>query len=143
MKIWSIMLFAFLFSYCKNEAPKSKDAPAVITAAQQQDLIAKVDYVDFLFYNMDISVSQNDKASINQSITFLSTAPKPATMNCPSIGRMSLQSQGKIILEADIHQQGNNCGYFNIIENKAAKGTCLMSADGMKFLTTLINGYKK
>lgn len=143
MKIWSIMLFAFLFSYCKNEAPKSKDAPSVITTAQQQDLIAKVDYVDFLFYNMDISVSQNDKASINQSITFLSTTPKPATMNCPSIGRMSLQSQGKIILEADIHQQGNSCGYFTIIENKAAKGTCLMSADGMKFLTTLINGYKK
>ncbi|MBP6794239.1 MAG: hypothetical protein KA143_04250 [Saprospiraceae bacterium] len=143
MKIWSIMLFAFLFSYCKNEAPKSKDAPSVITTAQQQDLIAKVDYVDFLFYNMDISVSQNDKASINQSITFLSTAPKPATMNCPSIGRMSLQSQGKIILEADIHHQGNSCGYFTIIENKAAKGTCLMSADGMKFLTTLINGYKK
>ena len=143
MKIWSIMLFAFLFSYCKNEAPKSKDALSVITTAQQQDLIAKVDYVDFLFYNMDISVSQNDKASINQSITFLSTTPKPATMNCPSIGRMSLQSQGKIILEADIHQQGNSCGYFTIIENKAAKGTCLMSADGMKFLTTLINGYKK
>lgn len=146
MKIWSLLsllFFTVLFSNCKNEAPKAAAIPVGITAAQLQDLIAKVDYVDFLFYNMDISVSQNDKASINQSIAFLSTTPKPSGMNCPSIGRMSLQSQGKIILEADIHQLGTNCGYFTIIENKAAKGSCLMSAEGMKFLTTLINGYKK
>lgn len=143
MKIWSIILFVILFSNCKNEAPKAAAEPAGVTTAQIQDLIARVDYVDFLFYNMDISVSQNDKGSINQSITFLTTTPKPITMNCPSIGRMSLQSQGKIILEADIHHQGTICGYFTIIENKVAKGTCLMSENGMKFLGKLFDGYKK
>ncbi|MEP7320371.1 MAG: hypothetical protein ABI761_00580 [Saprospiraceae bacterium] len=146
MKIWIYLFPAFLiFTNCKQESTPKKQvqlaAQSILTQNEIQDLVTKVDFVDFLFYHMNISVSQNDPASIQQSLHFLTTEAKPATMQCASIGRASFQSKGKIIFEADMHF-ADHCGYFTIIENKVAKGTCLMSPDGVKFLSTMINSYQ-
>ena len=98
--------------------------------------------MDFLFYHMNVSVSQSDKASISQTVDFFASQPRAATMNCPAIGRISFQSGGKIIREADIHFLGTGCGYFSIIENKIPVGTNLISEAGLKFFETLITNYK-
>jgi hypothetical protein len=134
-----------LLAFCKNESNSKKTTPAenpgILSQIEIEDLVNKVDYVDFLFYHLNISVSQNDKPSIAQSCRFLTTGAKLTEMNCPAIGRVSFQSLGKIILEADMHL-AQNCGYFTIIENKKEKGTSLMSPDGVKFLNALVDGYK-
>jgi hypothetical protein len=145
MKIWIFLLPVFLFFNCKNEAPPKKQvqtlAQRILSENDIEDLATKVDFVDFLFYHMNISVSQNDLASIQLSVHFLTSEPKPASMQCAPIGRVSFQSKGKIIFEADMHY-ADHCGYFTVIENKTSKGTCLMSPNGVNFLTTMINSYK-
>jgi hypothetical protein len=109
--------------------------------AEIQTISQQADHMDLLFYKMDISVSQTDKQSILQTMGFFGAEANSSNVSCPSIGRISFQEQGKIILEADVHYQGNDCYYFTIIENKKPAGTNLMSETGRKFFSQLLQSY--
>ncbi|MBK6389572.1 MAG: hypothetical protein KA109_03970 [Saprospiraceae bacterium] len=140
-------LIIFTFIACKNNKEEKKSDPVRTSAASYLtnddilNLSNSADYVDMLFYHMNISVSQNDPPSIRQSVNFLTASGKPSNMQCPPIGRISFLSKGKIIREADIHLSPG-CNYFTIIENKVSSGTVLMSPEGVKFLQALIDSYK-
>lgn len=145
MKFLNCWLCLGLLVSC-NAGPAKPEAAAesngYLDLQQIMALSEQADFVDFLFYHMDVSVSQSDKASISQTVNFFARQPRPVTMNCPAIGRVSFQSGGKIIREADIHFLGTGCGYFTIIENKKPVGTNLISEAGLKFFETLISNYK-
>lgn len=138
--------FVFLLACKSGTSPVPKDLlekiPSYLTLSDIQNLASEADFIDFIFYQMDISVSQGDKASIQQTTQFLTVDGKPSAMNCPAIGRLSIQSKGKIIREADIHIQGTSCAYFTLIEHKKPVGTCLISPDGRKFFDSLIASYQ-
>jgi hypothetical protein len=147
MKVSLYWLGMVLFISCKpNPAPiqdkPAEKAPGYLTQADISALSKEADFVDIIFYQMDISVSQNDQASVQQTAHFLSVDGKPTGMNCPAIGRLTYLSKGKIIREADIHFQGIGCAYFTIIENKKPVGTCLISPEGLKFFDSLIASYQ-
>lgn len=144
--IWFGISLLFIIS-CKPQptAAIPADAPELKGYLSQEvisSLARDADFIDFIFYHMDISVSQNDPASIQQTTGFLTTQGKPADMNCPAIGRLTILSKGKIIREADIHVQGTTCAYFTVIENKKPVGTCLISPAGLKFFDSLISSYQ-
>lgn len=147
MRILISCFLLFTFIFCKNNKDPKTNIPAQPGAASHLtnddilNLSNSADYVDILFYHMNISVSQNDPPSIRQSVYFLTANGKPANMQCAPIGRISYLSKGKIIREADIHLSPG-CNYFTIIENKASVGTVLMSPEGVKFIQTLIDSYK-
>ncbi len=147
--IWCVGLLLLTTNACKNTSsttPKNVAQQAELVAGLSgidiNNLVQQADFVDFLFYHMDISVSQEDIASIQTSAKFFSAEVKPANMQCAAIGRISFLSKGKIIREADIHLIGA-CSYFTIIENKLAKGTNRISPEGVNFLQTLMNSYQK
>lgn len=135
-----------LFSCKSNPAPtQEKQAEKSQGHLTQDDILSlsrDADFVDIIFYQMDISVSQNDPASVLQTTQFLTLNGKPSGMNCPAIGRLTYLSKGKIIREADIHFQGTACAYFTIIENKNPVGTCTISPDGLKFFDSMISSYQ-
>lgn len=145
MKFFYCWLCLGLLISCNSGPAKpetTSETNGYLSLQQIMALSEQADFVDFLFYHMDVSVSQNDKASISQTVDFFDSKPRTATMNCPAIGRISFQSGGKIIREADIHFLGTGCGYFTIIENKKPVGTNLISETGLKFFETLITNYK-
>ncbi|MEP7267672.1 MAG: hypothetical protein ABI844_08585 [Saprospiraceae bacterium] len=136
-----------IITACKD-SPKSSAAAhpkaiekSVVTAEDIERIAHEADYVDILFFNMAISVSQTDRASIVQTAHFFSPEVKTNTSTCPSMGRITLQSKGKILIEADIHFQGV-CKYFTIIENKKPIGVTMMTKEGEYFLSSLINNYQ-
>lgn len=145
MKFYYCWLSLGLLISCNSGPvkPQAKtESNAFLSPEQITALSGQADFVDFLFYNMNVSVSQSDKASISQTVGFFASQPRPATMNCPAIGRISFQSGGKIVREADIHFLKGGCGYFTIIENKIPVGTNLISETGLKFFETLIENYQ-
>ncbi|HNR08084.1 MAG TPA: hypothetical protein PKM27_12260 [Saprospiraceae bacterium] len=145
MKIIHGWICLGLLVSCNSGPSKPKVPPESMAYLNLQQIMAlseQADFVDFLFFNMDVSVSQSDKASISQTVNFFDNQAKPEGMNCPAIGRISFQSGGKIIREADIHFLGTGCGYFTIIENKKPVGTNLISEPGLKFFETLVTNYK-
>lgn len=147
MKVTLLSLGLITLFCCTSDAPKAGPAKPLKTQGylSQSDILSIVreaDFVDMIFYTMDISVSQNDLASVQQTAQFFSVEGKPADMECPAIGRLSILSKGKIIKEADIHYKLRSCAYFTVIDHKKPVGTCMISAAGLKFFDSLIASYQ-
>lgn len=75
-------------------------------------LVNEVDYIDFIFYNQDFSLSLNERESVMQFLGGIGLENVMQDANCPSQGRIFLQSQGNEIMAADIHFIDNQCAYL-------------------------------
>ena len=69
------------------------------------------DYVDFVFYYLNFSMSQKVQNSIRQTIAHIASEVPKIDPNCQPIGRLFFQADGKNIAEADIFYS-NGCAYY-------------------------------
>lgn len=76
----------------------------------------KCDYIDFVFYYLNFSMSQKVQNSIRATIAQISTAVPEIDPNCQPIGRIFFQSEGVNIMEADIFYS-NGCAYYIFYED--------------------------
>lgn len=76
----------------------------------------KCDYIDFVFYYLNFSMSQKVQNSIRTTIAQISTAVPEIDPNCQPIGRIFFQSDGVNIVEADIFYS-NGCSYYIFYED--------------------------
>jgi hypothetical protein len=108
--------------------------PGSITVDMMKLLWEECDYVDIIFYDNPLSVSQNDKGGIRATLQFISTKPVPHMSNCKPTGRLSFMIQGDIIAEADIYlSQG--CTYFAFLKDGKIIHVNEMTPDGIKFIS--------
>src|SRR4030095_1369794 len=56
--------------------------------------------VDMIFYNLPMSVNQDDAASAKNTVLYISPAPAIIANNCKPLGRLSWISEGAIVQEA-------------------------------------------
>jgi len=86
----------------KTSQSKVNGLPVVPNELMQQ-LIDSSDYVDYLFYEMEFSMSMDNKQGIMYSIA--SIGEKAAEMNaaCKPIGRIFFQIKGRNAAEADMY----------------------------------------
>ncbi len=129
---------------CKNDTAKEvkseTEAPAALPALSNQDLTtlyAATDKVDVIFYELPISVNQDDAASAKNSVLYVS--PAAATMNpsCKPAGRITFISEGSIYKEADVYL-GSGCNYFVFMEKNQPVAINTMAESGVEFFSTLI-----
>jgi len=71
----------------------------------------KCDYVDFVFYYLNFSMSQKVQNSIRQTIAHIASEVPAIDPNCKPIGRLFFQAEGQNIAEADIFYS-NGCAYY-------------------------------
>ena len=74
------------------------------------------DYVDFVFYDANFSVSQNEKASVQASVRHISPDGATLVPNCQPRGRVFYQVEGKNRFEADFYLS-NECLYLFFYQN--------------------------
>ena len=103
-----------------------------------QMLWRECDYIDYVFYYQDFSVSQSKKVDIQASIRHISEEVPAIQPNCQPIGRLFYQVQGDNRMEADLHFiQG--CTYFIFYENgNKAYANKIMPA-GVQFLNQILS----
>ena len=82
-----------------------------ITIDEMRRLFDKCDYIDFIFYNMDFSMSVNDKSNVQRVINFVDKTQPAGNLTCPAMGRLVFQGNGEILLEADMHYD-KTCQHF-------------------------------
>jgi len=131
--LWSC--FFFVLSSCGDTAKKGSTAPdsaevpsksgvvnakqtglPSITLEEMQILYEQSDYIDLIFYNMDFSMSVNDKPNVQRVVTFVDkTQPNP-NFTCPTMGRIIFQKNGEILIEADMHID-KTCSHFVFFKN--------------------------
>ena len=103
-----------------------------ISLEEMKVLFDKCDYIDFIFYNMDFSMSVNDKGNVQRVITFIDKAQPPGDVTCPAMGRIVFQSDGEILSEADMHYD-KECFHFVIYKDGKKAYTNKMTAQGRTY----------
>lgn len=151
-------LSAILFS-CKSESTKQESSSTDSTETQvtansnkplaaatdihypsltndiMKNLAANCDYIDYIFYDLPISISQDNKKAIISNLNFLSReVPSIMPSACKPMGRKFFHIDGEIILEADVYfNQDEGCFFYVFYENGKKTYANKISSDGVNF----------
>jgi len=114
-----------------------KPAYPSIPMDKAQHLFDNCDYIDYVFYTTNFSVSQKEKASIQTAMTYLSAdVPQGLNPNCKAIGRVFYQIDGENVAEADFYFQ-EGCHYYVFLENGKPTYSNMMTPQGIAYFNNL------
>lgn len=140
-----ILLISLTLPSCKSGTEKAKSAPtasANIPPAIPSDVLINVyencDFIDFIFSSLPFSISQENKASIQQTLTYIvPSQPQEIKEDCPYFAQQIFQINGEIVLDAKLFfQQG--CVYYLFYENGKAVYSASLNENGIKFYNNVI-----
>lgn len=157
--IYLVALLSAIFFSCKSESTNQESistdnkeievatnsnkavAPATdinypsLTKEIVKNLAENCDYIDYIFYDLPISISQDTKQAIVSNINFLSRAvPSNIPDACKPMGRKFYHIDGEIILEADVYlNQNEGCYFYVFYENGEKAYANNISSDGVNF----------
>jgi hypothetical protein len=97
-------------------------------------------YVDGIFYDLPISMSQNEKASIQQTISYISDSPATIYPNCAPIGRFFFQKDGDDMAVAEFYFSGQCYAFIFLEDGKPKYGNKLTDA-GKAYFERILNSY--
>jgi|GEM_PF-851599 len=104
-------------------------------------LYSQAEKADIIFYQLPISVSQDDPGSAKNSVLYIVPASPNITSQCEPVGRLSWNSNGVIVREADFYI-GEGCNHFVFIENGKPVYKNAMSPEGVQFFQTIMSQVK-
>ena len=113
------------------------DSYPSIEMAAMRDLWENSDAVDIIFYETNFSLSQNDKAAIQNTLGYFLPSPIAHNPNCKPIGRLTFMVKGEIRREADIYT-AEGCQYFLWMENGKPVYINPMSQQGVTFFNEIL-----
>ncbi|MEM9821068.1 MAG: hypothetical protein AAF985_08350 [Bacteroidota bacterium] len=125
----------------ESTAPKQTDGQANNVSSTQYpsvpvDLLKEVwdncDFVDYTFYELPMSMSFDNKASIQRVLQHISVSPPIIKTSCKPTGRAFFQKKGAdlAIIEFYLHQ---DCNYFVFLENGKATYANQLTKEGFEF----------
>ena len=151
-KILFGLAFVGLFISCKSDTkkapPKTEETQSLSStkfgdvAALPQETLKKLfdeaTYIDYIFYDLPFSVSQDDQPSIHANLNLISPEKMgPISSSCKALGREFFHIGGDIALEAEIYFQEGCYGYVFYKGNKLMYANKI-SAAGMKFYGNMV-----
>ncbi|HJW30871.1 MAG TPA: hypothetical protein VJ508_16670 [Saprospiraceae bacterium] len=152
MRLFPLLTITLIvFAACSGKKGNGTSTEQPASAAQNSlpflsnleisKLYAMSQKVDIIFYNLPISVSQDDEESAKNTVLYITPA-SPANMgSCKAIGRLSWISEGKIVREADFYL-GDNCHYLVFMEHNQPVFANDMGKEGVEFFTNIMNQAK-
>lgn len=154
--LWSLM-FLFCLSSCQENSkspqqstnpppppppPKTAEAglPPELSAQQYPsvpiDLLKEVwstcDFVDYTFYNLPISMSFDNQASIQKVLQHLTVNPPQIKKACKATGRAFFQKQGEDLAIAEFYLH-KDCNFFVFLVDGKPTYANQLSPDGQQF----------
>jgi hypothetical protein len=106
-----------------------------------QMLFQQCDYIDYVFYYTNFSISQNSQSDIQQAIRYISEQVPLINPQCKPLGRLFFQVDGENRLEADLYFQ-DGCTYYVFHEQgKPTYANEIMPA-GIQFYNNIFKSVK-
>lgn len=124
-----------------SEAKQSNSVTSPYPSLSNEEitkLYSIAEKVDMIFYNLPMSVNQDDAASAKNTVLYISPAPAIIANNCKPLGRLSWISQGAIVQEADIYVN-TGCQYMIFMKNNQPVAANAMSESGVDFFNQIMN----
>lgn len=116
--------------------------PALPQSVMEQ-LFREATYVDYIFYDLPFSLSQDNQASIHANLKLISSVGlENLPQGCKPIGREFFHIGGEIAYEADLYFSSGCIGYVFLKDEKPIYGSKL-TEEGMKFYTNIISQSKQ
>ncbi|MEO0733987.1 MAG: hypothetical protein AAFZ52_14210 [Bacteroidota bacterium] len=134
----SLLVLTCLLS-CKEEK-KAPTGPQAHPSIDQERLLYLWDnatYMDATFYDLPISINQNNLDQIRSTIATVAAEPMPLPEGAKPLGHIWFQINGKNIEEADIYFQEDAVGYV-WYENGQPTYSNRMTEDGVRFYNNII-----
>jgi len=122
----------------KPSSESSKTNYPPLSNAEITKLYSIAEKVDMIFYNLPMSVNQDDAASAKNTVLYVSPAPAIMNAPCKPLGRLSWISQGAIVKEADIYVD-TGCQYLIFMENNQPVAANAMAESGVQFFNQIIS----
>lgn len=101
-------------------------------------LYADVEKVDIIFYDLPISVNQEDAPSAKNTALYISPASPVISKTCKPIARLSFISQGSILQDADVYCE-TGCQYLLFMKNNTPVAANAMAQGGIDFFNNIIS----
>jgi len=114
----------------------STDIP-VIANEKLQAAFEKANLMDIIFYNMPMSINQNDPGQIKSTLGLISPNKPKFKGTCTPLGRMFFYNGADTMLEAEIYY-GGTCYYYKFYENGEVIGNNNMNMQGVNFFANII-----
>lgn len=119
--------------------PAGVDYPG-LPVEKAVEMYNECDYIDVIFYDMPISLSQNERASIQNTIGYISDSPATLFPDCKSVGRFFFQKEGDDMIQADFYF-GGKCYAFVFLENGKPKYGNKLTDQGKAYFEKIFNSY--
>ncbi|MBK9981666.1 MAG: hypothetical protein IPP15_04455 [Saprospiraceae bacterium] len=144
----TFILFILCISSCRQSPKEGKEEekPKTVTTSpypsmsneEITNLFSITDKVDMIFYNLPMSINQDDAKSAKNTVLYISPAPALMNAPCKALGRLSWISKGAIVKEADIYcDQG--CQYFIFMTDNKPVASNAMSESGVVFFNQILS----
>ncbi len=112
-----------------------------ITLEEMQKLYNECDYIDFIYYNMDFSMSVNTPTNVQRVVTFVDKTQPSANATCPAMGRIIYQKDGETLLEADMHYS-QDCQHFIFYKDNKKVYANNMTQQGIAYFQQMFSQVK-
>lgn len=148
MKNWILFICSVsLFAACKEnprqEAVRMKDfVYPSLPPERLQNLLQVCDYIDFVFFNTNFSMNQGERSSIEGTIRHIAAQVPDIKAECKPIGHLFFQSEGQILLEADLYFTPG-CVYYTFFENGKPAYANELTPEGVQFYNNIFSTYLK
>jgi len=143
LQILALCLVGLLAMHCSDSATtdNTTSPPVQVQAdtfpsvpiAKLQDLWNNCDYIDYLFYELPISMSLDQDNSIKYALSHISSSGAPRKPECKSIGRVFYQVKGENQEEAELYFS-EGCTFFVFLEDGKPKYGNYMTPTGAQYL---------
>lgn len=104
-------------------------------------LYENCDYIDFIFYHMDFSMSVNAITNVRRVVTFVDKAQPAANLTCPAIGRIIYLDDGELLIEADMHF-GKDCQHLVFYKDNKQVYANRITPQGIAYFQQMFNQVK-
>lgn len=120
----------------------SEEAMALpsIPTEELQTLFLESDYVDYIFYELPISMSYDNKKAIQSALRWVSQNAEVPTSGCKALGRMIFQKEGNQIMEAELYVS-NSCGHYIWYKDGKKTYSNMMTNTGQGHYMGIINQF--
>lgn len=155
MKYLLIIVMLITWSSCKESGTNKQNVKESETVSEEllnlpsipQELVKELynncTYTDYIFNELNFSLSQDNVNSVKASIGFISTEiQKTKPQGCNAIGRKFFQVNGEIAIEADVYFSKNCTFYIFFVDGKPAYAN-KMTQEGYNFYGNIIKQGKK
>ena len=154
---WALLLAFGPLAACGTEeaAPVASAAPAAEAAvaatprlprAAVQRLVDSVDHVDYLFYDLEFSMSLDEERGIRYGLAQIDEHTTALAADCRPIGRVIYQIGGRIAAEADLYFAPGCTAFAFVGEDGAVAHVNAMSEVGKAFFNNqfaqLVDGHQ-